>query len=157
VNNKGFTLIELLAVITLVGIMAAIAIVSTRDSREGYRFKGAARAIYADLQTARVGAIKGGTEWALCFSADGAFTSYSIRSDPGADRTLCSADDPTPYRKTVDSTDLFSGITYVENFPGTKVSFTPRGTSVNGNVALSNASRNLQVKVNGMTGNIKIQ
>jgi hypothetical protein len=111
----------------------------------------------SDMQMARLGAIKGGTEWALCFSADGTFSSYTIRDDSGTDRTLCTADDPKPYRKSVDSASIHSEVTYVENFSGSKLFFTPQGTSISGNVTLSSDSRSQQVTVNGMTGNIRIQ
>jgi len=157
VSNRGFSLLELLVTIALVGILMTVGFMSSKDIMAGYRFKGAVREVYSDLQMTRLGAIKDGTPWAICFSDDGTFSSYSIRSDAGPDRDLCTADDPTPYRKSVTSADLYSGINYVENFSGQKAEFSPRGTSDNGNVTLSSAPRSSQVTVNGMTGNIRIQ
>jgi type II secretion system protein H len=157
VSNKGFTLLELLVIIAIVGTLATVSFLSLGGSIAGYRFKSAVREVYSDMQMARLGAIKGGTDWALCFSADGTFSSYTIRDDSGTDRTLCTADDPKPYRKSVDSASIHSEVTYVENFSGSKLFFTPQGTSISGNVTLSSDSRSQQVTVNGMTGNIRIQ
>lgn len=156
-SDKGFTLVELIVIIAIAGILAAVGVMSFSGMIAGYRFKGAARDIYSDLQMTRLGAIKDGTEWAMCFSDDGTFSSYSIRSSPGADRILCTTDDPTPYRKSVASSDLYPGATYVESFSGAKVSFTSRGTSENGNVTITSAPRSRKVVVNGMSGNIRIE
>jgi type IV fimbrial biogenesis protein FimT len=158
VGEKGFTLMEMLVTIGLVSVLASISFFSSRGLMDGYRIRGAAREVFADMQMARLGAIKEGTNWALCFSPGTAFTSYTLRNAAGADRNLCTNDDPTPYRKSVDIANLYSGMSYAANFSAaTKIEFTPRGTVASGNVTITKGSRNLLVTTNGSTGNIRIQ
>ncbi|NEX64582.1 GspH/FimT family pseudopilin [Noviherbaspirillum galbum] len=56
--SKGFSLIELLVVIAIVGITAGLAVPSFRGAVEKYRLKGAAEAMLADFQFARITALR---------------------------------------------------------------------------------------------------
>jgi Tfp pilus assembly protein FimT len=137
---------ELLVTIGLIAVMSAIAYPSIRDLGRGYQIRGAARQIYSDMQMARLGAIKEGKNWSLVFSpGDNAFTSYIVRN--GAGNTV----------KTVGITDLYTGMTYEENFAsGTQVTFAANGTASSGNVRVLRDSRALRVTVNNNSGNIRI-
>jgi type II secretion system protein H len=57
-RRKGFTLIETIVVVAIIGVMSAIAIPQMGTLMDRYRLDGAARLIWADLQNARMTAIK---------------------------------------------------------------------------------------------------
>jgi prepilin-type N-terminal cleavage/methylation domain-containing protein len=57
-RKKGFTLIETIVVIAIIGAVSAIAIPQMGILMDRYRLDGAARLIWADLQNARMTAIK---------------------------------------------------------------------------------------------------
>ena len=57
-RSNGFSFVELMVVIALVGILSAISIPSFLSALPEKRLKAAARNVYADLQRARVLAVK---------------------------------------------------------------------------------------------------
>jgi len=57
-RRKGFTLVETIVVVAIIGVASAIAIPQMGNLMDRYRLDGAARLIWADLQNARMTAIK---------------------------------------------------------------------------------------------------
>ncbi|MCW5213283.1 GspH/FimT family pseudopilin [Desulfobulbus sp. TB] len=85
-NSRGFSFVELIVVIALVGLLSAIGLPSLLRSLPEKRLKNAARSLYADLQKARLQAVK---ENAMAFvqftPADG---SYALYVDEDGDKSL---------------------------------------------------------------------
>lgn len=168
-NEKGVTLMELIIVIAIVATLSAIVMVSTNGLRQTYAVKAAAREVFGDMQRTRMAAIREGREYAICFSpGDTAFTSYAVVWT-GLDGVACNADDQDPDSFDPPSRDhddwiakdlsaKYGGITFAENFvSGTSVSFSPTGTSTNGNVTVSGGTMTKRIIVNQYTGNVRIE
>ena len=66
VNKRGFTLIELLLVITLMGVVLALAVPSTRDVLTGDNLKKASRQLIAMERKLRVEAVRDQINYILC-------------------------------------------------------------------------------------------
>lgn len=66
VNKRGFTLIELLLVITLMGVVLALAVPSTRDVLTGDNLKKASRQLIAMERKLRVEAVRDQISYILC-------------------------------------------------------------------------------------------
>ena len=166
-ENKGFTLVELLTVVAIISIVAGIGALSTRNMRLGFQIKSAALTLYSDLQMARLGAIRNGRIWRVCFDpGDTVFTSYTIGNAGGTDGDICTPDDdptaaadPAVFRKNVDLSSE-SNIIFAEFFSsGNQITFNPRGTASSGNIKLSLNSAMTSgriITVNGMTGNMSV-
>ena len=79
-HEAGFTAVELMLVVMIIGILAAFTAPQLRNLKRSYQLTGAARAVWVDLQRARVLAIKENTTIRVDFTS----TSYSIvRVAPG--------------------------------------------------------------------------
>ncbi|XOF32947.1 MAG: GspH/FimT family pseudopilin [Candidatus Electrothrix sp. YB6] len=75
-KTAGFSFAELMVVIALVGILSAIAVPNYLRSLPEKRLKNAARNLYADLQKARLLAVKSNKDVTVTFNTDEKRYSY---------------------------------------------------------------------------------
>ena len=162
-NVSGFSLMELMATISVIGILAAIAIPAFSSWLPDYRLKTAARDLYSNLQRAKMGAIKSNSQWRVYFDVNGGSPGrYFLLSGDGGDgwdtpTTLGGNDvvemtiNLSDYEgvdygngdatNQIDGDAFGSAIDYNGNPPNPPATnFTPRGTvDLRGHVYLSNA------------------
>lgn len=169
-HYHGFTVIEVVVVMTVIGIMASIAIPSFMKWMPNINLKIAARELYTNMQMAKIQAIKENREWALVF--DTADDSYAIWDDPGADNEWKTAGD-----NHVVKTVLLPSYKYEIQFgnggaiPNTKVTyavtdddpnkffvrFDPRGFGTAGYVYLQNENQTDSFAVGTpLTGTVRL-
>lgn len=91
---KGFTLLEVLVVMTIAGILAALAAPAFTKLLERGRLRGAAEQVFNDLQLARTEAIKRNADMWVTFSSASPTTNwcYGLRV---ASTCTCTITDPT--------------------------------------------------------------
>ncbi|MCF8167759.1 MAG: GspH/FimT family protein [Rhodoferax sp.] len=88
--DRGVTLVELLVVVGLIAVLASLAAPSFTDSIDKYRLKGAAETLQADLQLARMMALRNGQNVHLNV-ATGASWCYGLNVNAACDCTTASS------------------------------------------------------------------
>ncbi len=134
-REKGFTLIELMVTVSVLGILAAIAVPAFSQWLPRYRLKNAARDIYSNMQLAKLGAIKQNSDWAI--HLDETSNTYRVCSSDGGDGDWTDGDETV--EKTVNLPDYESGVAYGHGNATKEVtggSFDSGGTTYSGDVAL---------------------
>lgn len=131
-SNSGFTLIEIVIALSIVAIAMAVIVPVSLNMLPGYRMKKAARELVANMQRAKMNAVKEGKFWRIAFNKGG--TTYDIIRDFGGPDEAVTT--------TVNLTNYGSGVTYgfgnapknwnKSNLKATSqrssVTFSPRGT-----------------------------
>ena len=139
--NQGFTLLELLMVITIVGVLASIAVPSFSDTIERNRLKEAAESLKSDLMFAKTEAIKRSQNIGVTLVKSGADWCYGINDD----NTACACGTVATANcaiKSVDGTQ-FKNVS-LDSAPSTTFTFR-RGTATSIGPILS--TDNYQVKL----------
>ena len=143
-NRSGFTLVEMMVAISILAILAAIAIPNGISWMGNARINSAGRQVYAAIQDARMHAIKANANTTIEFSAAG--DSYET-----------SKWDPQALQMNQQTHTLPAGVQVAATtFPGRVLTYNGRGFGSTGNVDLTNNSgRTIQISVN-VTGRPRV-
>ena len=143
--NKGFTILEIVIVVTIFGIVAAIAIPNMIGQMPRYRLKGAARQIMGDLMWARMQAVSQKNEFKIFFVND---HEYKILDDDDNDGKADSGE--------------WTEIKEIRNrYHDVSISMTanpiffPRGSASIGTITVINPGGSKKVKIH-LTGRVKM-
>jgi prepilin-type N-terminal cleavage/methylation domain-containing protein len=79
-KNSGFTLIELMVIITIIGILIAMAGISGKKWQDRYRVESQTKQMYVDLMNARVSAMQRGRMHFVSLAA----AQYTVYADRDA-------------------------------------------------------------------------
>ena len=82
-KKGGFTIVELVVALAIMGIAVSVAIPGFSRWLPEYRLKSAATDLYANLQLAKMSAVRDNAEWAIYFDPN--FDAYQIRYGTGVD------------------------------------------------------------------------
>lgn len=142
-RDSGFTLFEVLAVITIIAIVVALAIPNYIAWIPKYKTRQATMDLVANMNLAKLKAVKSNEEWALVF--DQAQNRYLLCSYPGGDGNWTNTGDNT-IEKTVDLAGYNAGVQFA-SLSSSSVTFTSRGAATYVQVGLTNKSSSASYRV----------
>ena len=142
----GFTLLELMITVTILGIIASMAVPSFQSVIERDHLKGAVEGLKSDLMFARVEAIKRGTNLNVTITGGGSTWCYGIDDD----NTTCDCTTAGSCAiRAVDSTQ-FKGVSIPVNTSTDIVFGFRRGTATASNVTMSTTNYSARPRVSNM-------
>ena len=144
-KKDGFTLIELIVAFLILGIATSIAIPGFSRWLPGYRLKSASRELYANMQLAKMGAIRDRGEWAVFLNVGSGV--YEVWNG-GADGDYSEAGDNN-LEKSINLSDYESGVNY-----GHGNATTPVGTTFGDEITFTGNTVvfNSRGMINSITG-----
>ena len=160
--RRGFTTLELLVVISILLIMAAIALPNLSGWARNQRLKGVARDLFSHFQFARLEAIKRSTTIALAFNPGaGGVGNYTVFvDDGGGDETLAgNLIQDNEAEATLRRAIMPLRVTLTSTFTGDRAGYNGRGFPVlgfGGTVTLSTDSRSYQVEMKQTSGGLSL-
>lgn len=143
--NKGFTMLEIVIVVTMFGIVAAIAIPNMIGQMPRYRLKGAARQIMGDLMWARMQAVSQKNEFKVFFVND---HEYKILDDDDNDGKADSGE----WTEIKDIRHRYHDVSI--SMTANPIFF-PRGSASIGTITVTNPGGSKKVKIH-LTGRVKM-
>lgn len=149
-SRRGYSLIELLMVMTIVGVVAAIAAPRYGNAASRYAAESAAHRIAADLEQARELAKGASTSYVVSFKTGaGAYEFGPAGTDASSPFFQVVRVDREPYGVTIESADFAS--TKVLTFNGYGV------PDAGGSVLITKGSRSYRVSVAANSGKCTVQ
>ena len=151
-RQSGFTLLEVMIVIAIIGIISLLAVINMIGWRTERQMQGAARGFLADMQRARITAIREGEAVSVLMNP-GAGGSYQIFLDTDEDYTLDAGENQI-ISVTIPAAITMQNVT----FAGNRTQFNSRGMAVNAGRCqfTTSAGENLTVEANTV-GNVWVQ
>ncbi len=160
--RRGFTTLELLVVISILLILAAIALPNLSGWARNQRLKGVARDLMSHFQFARLEAIKRSTTIALAFNPGaGEVGNYTVFVDDGAGGgTAGNLIQDNEAEATLRRVIMPVGVTLTSTtFAADQAGYNARGFPVLGNggiVRLSTDSRSYEVEMKQTSGGLSL-
>jgi type IV fimbrial biogenesis protein FimT len=146
-HQFGFTFIELMMAISVVGILATLAVPNVLIEMPKFRLHGATQQILVDLMAGRMKAISHNRKVKIFFTSD---TQYKICDDANGDGTV---DDCEGNAKIINIQDNYKGITFSSN---NNPIFISRGTVTNlTTVSITNSSGTKSITIS-ITGRMHV-
>ena len=131
-NISGFTLTELLVVVAITAILATQAIPSFQDAMRAQRVEGAAEALLAALQNAKMEAVKTNTDMRIVFQPATLDTPQMTwcfgMTQEGTTNCDCTAANSCATGSVVQSTD-YAGVSVMSSASNTRLFKSLRGTN----------------------------
>lgn len=171
-KNSGMTLVEVLVVIAIIAVLSIVSGTFLLKYGPVYELRSAARSVYAELQNAKISAIRSKRSWGVVFTE--ANSTMTIFSNSGADGNFTATADNT-FFKSVNLGGFKYGVqighgnatTQVGGggfgagddvtFAGDLLVFDPRGTSNPGFVYVQNERGESHAIVTQQFGNVMIR
>lgn len=158
-RNAGVTLVETMIVITIIGILAAMAVPSFNEQMKQQRVEGAAEGLVAALQNAKAEAIKRNAFVGIAFSPATTGTDHSIwcygMTPTGAATCDCTVSNDCASGSVIKSSD-FNGITVNFNTSNSRVFSPLRGTVTSGTIRFSAGNNKTLGVTTSSLGRIRI-
>ena len=126
-KESGFTLAELAIVVAVIAIVSIVVIPNFIGWLPKYKLQRAVTDLVADMQSAKLKAIKANRTWAVVF--DDANERYFICSDPGGNLIWDGPTGGDTVEKTVNMASYNAGVTLTVQSPNAFTTFTNRGMS----------------------------
>ena len=150
-NRSGFSLIEIMVVIAIVGIVSLIAIPNMISWRGERQLEGAARSFLADMQLARLRAVREAEDVSVVVNVAG--DSYQMIVDSDSDYTLDAGE------IQLRSRTMPTGIIIVSTtFAGDRTQFDSRGRpNIIGRATFRNTANSTREVFVNRVGRLRIQ
>ena len=176
-HQSGYTLVELLLVVSLVAVLAGIAVPLTTNAIDELRTAGAARYIAARIAATRLDAVRRSSTVALRFDPNGSdytFRSFLDGNGNGLRNAYITNGADRPLGRTEQLSEQFAGTAFgllpgtpdvdgaVGNLDGVRIgaasllSISPNGSCTSGTLYVHGRQSQFAIRILGATGRVRL-
>jgi prepilin-type N-terminal cleavage/methylation domain-containing protein len=158
VNSKGFTLIELLVIISIIGVLVALALPSYYRWKPGHLARGVVSQIAGDLNKVKMRTIETRREARVTFSTDGYFVEDGNRVMNSTQWGNIDKDGDFTAGTPLATNDFseYPGV-YLSATPATPIEFSPRGAGTSGLITATHDEHGSIDIVINLTGGVDVR